>query len=84
MPTDRGPGGQAESPLNKQFLWRVTIEGGSEADNKETVRAMCLANISFTAGFGQMVSGIHVGVKEQSAEDLAKAQAQQHGLLIVP
>ena len=77
-------GGVKDSPLNRPFLWRVTIEGGSEAPDKETVRAMCLANISFTAGLGQMVGNIHVGVKEQSPEDLAKAQAAAHGIILKP
>lgn len=61
----RGPSGIKDSSLNAPYHFRCLIEGGVEGPDPETVRAMVLANISFTAGFGQMISQIRVGVGDQ-------------------
>lgn len=52
--------GKRDTPLDSPHIFRVIIEGGLEAPDIETVRAFCMANISFTAGFGQMVASIRV------------------------
>ena len=76
MPETRGPAGVKDSALNRPFKFRAIIEGGMEATDTETVRQMCLANISFTAGFGQMVNEIRVQVGEQTTP-----LVNQHGIL---
>lgn len=62
--TDMMPG-KRDTPLDTPIQFRIIIEGAIEAPDMETVRAFCLANISFTAGFGQMVAGIHVQTAPQ-------------------
>lgn len=57
--------GKKDSVLDDTWKFVVVIEGGLIAPDEETVRAYCLANISFTAGFGQQVGNITVAAKRQ-------------------
>lgn len=74
--------GVQDSALNQPYKFMVLIEGGVEAPDEETVRAMCLSNVSFSAGFGQMVSGIRVVAREQTDDDLRRAEAAKHGIIL--
>ena len=75
----RGPGGVRDSALNRPLKFAVIIEGGVEAPDQETARAFCLSNVSFTAGFGQMVSQIRVAIQEQEPELF-----DHNGIKIIP
>ena len=52
--------------LEKPFRFRMAIEGSCPAHDEEMVRAFVMANVSFTAILGQMVSNVRVAAIEQA------------------
>lgn len=75
---DRPANVKKDSPLDIPYHFVMVIEGGLEAPDRETVEGFCMASVSTSAAFSQLVQHMKVVVMPQ--EEFLRQQALRQGV----